>query len=128
MGKLNVLIVENSLEDRDLLQSLVVKTGNGCDTAESGEIAIEKLIEGSYDLIFINLNMPEMSGDATTRHIRKNLSFPQNRIKIIAITDYNYREFFNEYRDVGFNDIVNKPFTPRKIADIINYQNIISVY
>ncbi len=128
MGKINILIVDDSEDNRKLLSSLIVKSGNTCETAENGKEAIDKLIENKYDLIFMDLNMPIMTGDAATRFIRSKLPFPKNRIKIIAITAHNYSEFFDDFRDVGFNDIINKPYTIQKIKDIINYQNIISVY
>lgn len=128
MGKIKVLIVDDSEDNRKLLSSLVVKSGNSCDTAGNGKEAIDKLVAEKFDLIFMDLNMPVMSGDTATRYIRSQLPFPKNRIKIIAITAHNYREFFNDFRDVGFNDIINKPYTAQKITDIINYQNIISVY
>lgn len=128
MAKLNILVVDDSEDNRKLLSSLIVKTGNCCETAENGKEAIEKLESGAFNLIFMDLNMPVMTGDVATKYIRTKLSYPKNRIKIIAITACNYREFFNDYRDAGFNDIINKPYTFQRISDIINYHNIVSVY
>lgn len=128
MGKLNILVVDDSEDNRKLLSSLIVKTGNYCDTAENGKEAIAKLEAAPFDLIFMDLNMPVMTGDAATKFIRTKLRYPKNRIKIIAITAHNYREFFDDYRDAGFNDIINKPYTTQRITDIINYHNIVSVY
>lgn len=128
MVKLNILVVDDSEDNRKLLTSLITKTGNCFETAENGKEAIEKLESTAFDLIFMDLNMPVMTGNAATKYIRTKMSFPKNRIKIIAITAYNYREFFNDYRDAGFNDIINKPYTTQRITDILNYHNIVSVY
>lgn len=128
MGRLKILVVDDSESNRKLLCSLVNKSGHECDYAEDGREALHKLEENDYDLVFMDLQMPLMSGDKVTKHVRTKFPFPKNRVKIIAITAYQYREFFDDFHDVGFNDIITKPYTIQKVTNIINYQNIISSY
>lgn len=128
MPDINVLIVDDVLENRTLLSKVISKLGYNYDLAENGKEAVEKLEKSSYDLIFMDVKMPVMSGIEATKYIRANFPFPKNRVKIVAITAYKYKEFFDDFHDVGFNDIISKPYTIDKVSNIINYQNIISSY
>jgi len=128
MPDINVLIVDDVLENRTLLSKVISKLGYNYDLAENGKEAVEKLEKNNFDLIFMDVKMPVMSGIEATKYIRANFPFPKNRVKIVAITAYKYKEFFDDFHDVGFNDIISKPYTIDKVSNIINYQNIISSY
>jgi len=128
MTRLNILVVDDSEENRDFLCGILKKTEHTYSSAGNGQEAIELLKHNQFDLVFMDLNMPIMTGDQATRYIRRNMPFPKNRVKIIAITAYKYKEFFDDFHDVGFNDIITKPYTPQKVMNVINYQNIISAY
>lgn len=128
MPEIKVLIVDDVLENRTLLSKVIEKLGYKYDLAENGKEAIEKLEQSNFDIIFMDIKMPVMSGIEATKYIRANFPFPKNRVKIVAITAYKYKEFFDDFHDVGFNDIISKPYTIEKVSNIINYQNIISSF
>jgi len=128
MPEIKVLIVDDVLENRTLLSKVIEKLGYNYDLAENGKEAIEQLENGNFDIIFMDIKMPVMSGIEATKYIRANFPFPKNRVKIVAITAYKYKEFFDDFHDVGFNDIISKPYTIEKVSNIINYQNIISSF
>jgi len=123
-----ILIVDDIEENRILLSSIVQRLGYEYDLASDGKDAVDKLECTDYFLIFMDIKMPVMDGVDATKFIRKRMTFPKNRVKVVAVTAHKYRDFFDDYHDVGFNDIISKPYTQEKITNIINYHNIISAY
>lgn len=123
-----ILIVDDVEENRALLSTLITRLGYKSDLACTGKEAIERLQHNDYFLIFMDIKMPVMDGIDATKVIRKEFPFPKNRVKVIAVTAHRYRDFFDDYHNVGFNDIISKPYTFQKISNIVNYHNIISAY
>ena len=68
---LHLLLVEDSGDNRLLVQAYLKDTGYQIDTAENGGIAVGKFISGGYDLVLMDMQMPVMDGYAATRAIRK---------------------------------------------------------
>ena len=106
----SILIVE----DNELNQLLATKSlqSAGCKTttALNGRDALEKLKSGTYDVILMDIQMPEMDGYETTRYIRKKLSPPLSTIPIIAMTAHAFDSDVTKCLEAGMNDYVSKPF------------------
>ena len=68
-----------------------------------------------FDIVLMDIEMPVMNGIEATRFIRNNLNSPKNNIPIIALTAHNPYQFFNDYKDVGFNELMTKPYSLEKI-------------
>ncbi|MBK8807436.1 MAG: response regulator [Bacteroidales bacterium] len=128
MNSGRILIADDVTENRILLSKILSKLGYEFDVAIDGDDCYNKFTAGNYDLVFIDIKMPGMDGIEVTKKIRSEMPFPKNRTKIVAITAYKYREFFEDFHDVGFNDIISKPYTAEKVSNVINYQKIISTY
>jgi CheY-like chemotaxis protein len=95
-----------------------------CDVAENGLIALKLVETNHYDVVLMDLEMPEMDGYETTRAIR---NLPDERFKnlpIIALTASATLDIKDKAFVVGMNDYVSKPFNPdelhRKIASYAN--------
>ncbi len=71
-------------------------------------------------MIFMDIEMPVMNGIETTQYIRNEMSSPLNAIPIIALTAHNPELFFDDYSDVGFDELVTKPYSVEKIRAKIN--------
>lgn len=121
MQDCNVLIVDNNKIRRKLLASFLRELDCTFTEVVNGKEAIEMLTHNTFDIIFIDINLPVINGIETTKIIRKKLPFPKNRIKIIANTPDNYKDFFSEYYDVGFNDVMPNPNTIDNLKTLINY-------
>jgi len=119
MGNLRILVVDDVFTNRYLLSELVKMTGNEPVLAENGKQAIEILKEEHIHLVFMDIEMPVMNGVETTQYIRKELAPPLNVIPIIALTAHNPELFFEDFSDVGFDELITKPYSIEKIKEKI---------
>lgn len=124
MENLNILVVDDIFTNRLLLSELIKTTGNHVLLAENGEEAIRVLEQDEVHLIFMDIEMPVMNGIETTEYIRKKLPAPLNVIPIIALTAHNPDLFFEDYADVGFDELITKPYSVEKIRKTIISLNI----
>lgn len=120
MAKLRILVVDDIYTNRYLLTELVKITGNEVVQAENGEEAIRILENEKIDLVFMDIEMPIMNGIETTNHIRNKMPFPINALPIIALTAHNPELFFDDFADVGFDELITKPYSVEKIKAKIN--------
>ncbi len=112
---LRILVVDDIYTNRYLLSELIKLTGNEPVLAENGEEAIEILKSQEIHLVFMDIEMPVMNGIETTQYIRNELPPPLNAISVIALTAHNPDLFFEDYSDVGFDELVTKPYSIQKI-------------
>lgn len=123
MTNCKVLIVDNNKIRRKLLAGFLKELSYDFQEVANGKQAINILLTQNFDIVLMDIQLPNVDGIETTKYIRKKLPFPKNRIKIIANTSYNYKEFFLNYYDVGFNDIMPHPNTLDSIQTILDYHN-----
>ena len=112
-------MVDDIYTNRYLLSELIKLTNNEAILAENGEEAIEILRNEEIHLIFMDIEMPVMNGIETTQYIRNEMSPPLNGIPIIALTAHNPELFFEDYSDVGFDELITKPYSVDKIKEKI---------
>lgn len=117
---LKILVVDDIYTNRYLLSELIKLTGNEPIIAENGEQAIEVLKSQEIHMVFMDIEMPVMNGIETTQYIRKEMDSPLNAIPIIALTAHNPDLFFNDYADIGFDELITKPYSIEKIRAKIN--------
>lgn len=91
-----------------------------CDVAENGEIALMLVQNTDYDMVLMDLQMPEMDGYQTTTAIRNLPDEKYKRLPIVALTASAMLDIKDQAFIVGMNDYISKPFNPdelfRKIA------------
>lgn len=115
MANLRILVVDDIFTNRYLLSELIKLTGNEVVLAENGEEAIRILENEDIHLIFMDIEMPVMNGIETTQYIRNKLSYPKNALPVIALTAHNPDLFFEDFSDVGFDELITKPYSVEKI-------------
>ena len=114
MNQGRILVVDDDPQIRRVLRTTLVLEGYEVADARSGQEAIEKFREGKYDLILLDMNMPEMDGIATCREIR---SFSDVGIVMLTIRDTEKDKV--TALDAGADDYVTKPFsTPELLARV----------
>jgi len=92
------------------------------DEAENGRQAVAMAATGRYDLVLMDLVMPELGGMDAAQAIRQTLSAPANSVPIVALTAHTDRDVWGRCRDVGMNDILLKPYDRNKLlSTIIQY-------
>ena len=110
LKNINVLVVEDMALNQLLMRTLLDDFGFNCDIAANGKIGIEKLKANSYDLILMDLQMPEMNGFEATEYIRKEMKLS---IPIIALTADVTTADLAKCKAVGMDDYISKPVDER---------------
>jgi two-component system, chemotaxis family, CheB/CheR fusion protein len=103
---LNILIAEDTPIIQKSMKFLLTKIGYTPDIANNGLEVLELLNQKDYDLIFMDMQMPEMDGVTTTKIIRQELKLP---IWIVAMTGNTLERDRQICLDVGMNDYICKP-------------------
>ncbi len=111
-----ILLVEDNLTTQQLLRLILDKADCDLDIRENGRLAIETLRDNSYDLIFMDCEMPGMDGFETTRTLREE----ECRTPIIALTAHVRKEDISSCFEAGMNDYLSKPFRQKQLLDIIS--------
>jgi CheY-like chemotaxis protein len=119
-SNIRVLVVEDIALNQLLMKTLLDDFGFERDIASDGKIAIEKLRNNDYDVILMDLQMPEMDGFEATEYIRNTMNL---NIPIIALTANVTTADLEKCKAIGMNDYISKPVEEdilyRKIVDLV---------
>ncbi|MFI5264809.1 MAG: response regulator, partial [Candidatus Kapaibacterium sp.] len=113
---IRVLVAEDIALNQLLMKTLLEDYGFNQDIAGNGKIAIEKLQERHYDIILMDLQMPEMNGFETTHYIRNSM---KSKIPIIALTADVTTADIEKCKTVGMDDYIAKPVDERALYNKI---------
>ncbi|HNX89747.1 MAG TPA: ATP-binding protein [Paludibacteraceae bacterium] len=116
---INVLVAEDVPLNQLLMKTILDEFGFKCDIAENGKIAVEKLKVNDYDVVLMDLQMPEMNGFEATGYIRNRLKM---QIPVIALTADVTTVDLAKCKAVGMNDYIAKPVDERLL-----YSKIVSL-
>ena len=112
---LHILLVEDNPMNHLVAQQFLNKWGVSMAIAETGEEALEKILDKSYDLVLMDLNMPGIDGFDTSIRIRSMEDVYFKNIPIIALTASAFSEVKKKVYEHGMNDHVSKPFDPTEL-------------
>lgn len=109
--KYKVLLVEDNEQVQTGLLKTLVDTGDFyIDLVGDGALVMQEVVNKSYDIILMDVNLPNITGDQLARVIR-GLPFKNiKNIPIIGITANSYKEQIKAYRKAGMNLVLSKPF------------------
>ncbi len=113
----NILIVEDNTITQVITTKLLSKHKAICKIATTGKDALELIKENTFDMILMDINLPDMNGDVVTEEIRK---FNQ-KIPIISFTAIHKKTCIEHLKEKGFNDFITKPVNTK-----LFYEKIIS--
>jgi PAS domain S-box-containing protein len=108
--KVNILVVEDILLNQLLMKTVLEEFGFDLEIAGNGKLALEALKRSKFDIILMDLQMPEMNGFEATTYIRKNLS---SEIPIIALTADVTTMDVEKCKAIGMNDYISKPINEK---------------
>ncbi|OGP52712.1 MAG: hypothetical protein A2Y65_07320 [Deltaproteobacteria bacterium RBG_13_52_11] len=117
---LNLLLVEDSADNRLIIQAYFKRSSDHIDIAENGAIAVEKFKSGKYDLVLMDVQMPIMDGYAATREIRKwEQEQGRKQTPIIALTAHALKEDAQKSLDAGCTDHLTKPIRRATLMEAV---------
>lgn len=123
--KNSFLVVDDIIMNRILLKEIIADYAENIIEACNGKEALEKLENNKIDVVLMDIEMPVMNGVETIRYIRGQLDYPNNKVIIIALTAHNPHNFFTDYNNAGFNELLTKPYSFEKIMNILQAVDII---
>lgn len=109
---IKVLVAEDNLVNQKVMQSFLKRWKVDCVIVSNGVEVLEQLKDNEFDLILMDLEMPEMDGYEAASLIRKLENPSKSRIPIFALTAAALNDVKEKVYAVGMNDFVTKPFNP----------------
>jgi PAS domain S-box-containing protein len=119
LNGMSILFVEDNKVNQRVGERTLTKWNATVTIADNGATAITLLNNKTYDLILMDLQMPEKDGIETTAFIRTQMQPPLSTIPIIAMTASAYRGEYEKCIEAGMNDYISKPFKPDELYSII---------
>lgn len=118
--KYRILLVEDDERVLTVLFKMLMDTGHFyLDILSDGAQVLEQVIQNQYDLILMDINLPNTRGDQLTRIIRE---FPFKKVKqipIIGITAFAYEDHLRAYKEAGMNEVLPKPFDKEELLNTL---------
>ncbi|MBN1554159.1 MAG: response regulator [Phycisphaerae bacterium] len=111
----NILLAEDNRINQTLAVALLEKNGHTVTVAENGKEVLEKLDARPFDLILMDVQMPEMNGFEATGEIRRREEQTRRHIPIIAMTAHAMKGDRQVCLDAGMDSYVSKPINPEEL-------------
>jgi two-component system sensor histidine kinase/response regulator len=115
-----ILLADDSVDNRLLIRAYLGKTSYGLDEAENGQVAVDKLKSGRYDLVLMDIQMPVMDGYSAVRHIRQwEREQGERHTPIIALTASAFDETVRKAEEAGCDSHLGKPLKRSTLLRVI---------
>lgn len=114
----HILLAEDNAINALLTRTLLEAEGHTVETVEDGALAVEAMKTQSFDLIFMDMRMPNMDGLESTRKIRQLPNVPRT-LPIIALTANAFDDDRNACFDSGMNDFMTKPVSAEELTEMV---------
>jgi CheY-like chemotaxis protein len=115
---LHILVAEDHAVNQRVALRLLKRLGYRADVAANGVEVLDALKRQSYDLILMDVQMPEMDGEETTRTIRASLPDEQQP-RIVAVTAHALKGSREQYLAAGMDDYLSKPVRLEELATVL---------
>jgi PAS domain S-box-containing protein len=119
---LRILLVEDNLLNQVLAKKVLTDWNWNVEVAENGLVAVEKVLNNTYDIVLMDIQLPEMDGYEATRQIRSTLPAPRCNTPIMAMTAHAISSEEEKCIAAGMDGYISKPFNQKTL-----YNKIISI-
>ncbi len=120
-GKIRILVAEDDRLNQKVISMMLSKHGIDYMIVENGKQVIEELEKAHYDLILMDVQMPEMDGLEATRVIRTSSSgLFDPKIPIVAATAFAMKEDMQRCIEAGMDDYISKPIKAERLVEVID--------
>lgn len=118
--ELDILVVEDNLLNSQVVTSFLKRLGHTSDIASNGLIALEKLAAKNYDVVLMDIEMPEMDGIEATKEIRNgNYDVKNPNVPIVALTAHALRDYEEKSMEAGMNTYLTKPIDIDRLTAVL---------
>jgi len=117
MKNKKVLIADDNALNRRVFQNIISQVYQ-FDVAENGKEVIQKLKDSHFDVILLDIQMPQLDGINTLKAIKENQLSNAPIVAVSAFAEIKDREYF---LSAGFDDFISKPIKPKQLLETINY-------
>jgi CheY-like chemotaxis protein len=114
-----ILLAEDNLVNQKLASRLLEKHGHNVSIAANGRLALERLESESFDLILMDVQMPEMDGFEATEAIRRKEVATGTHIPIVAMTAHAMQGDKEHCLEVGMDGYLSKPLNVKELLKVI---------
>ena len=117
---LRILLADDNPVNRTVVEAMLKKSGHQIIAVENGKLAVDAWTDGHFDLVLMDLQMPEMNGLEAAEAIRHaEAEGGRKRVPIIALTAAVLRADHESCRQAGMDQFLEKPFREAKLAEVI---------
>jgi CheY-like chemotaxis protein len=117
-GAIRILLAEDNAINALLTRTLLEADGHTVETVEDGVLAVEAMKAHEFDMIFMDMRMPNMDGLEATSKIR-GLSNVSKDLPIVALTANAFDDDRNACFDSGMNDFMTKPVSAEELSEMV---------
>lgn len=114
---LQILVAEDNLVNQKVIESMLRRFGYAADFVENGLDAVRAVADRHYDVVLMDVQMPDLDGLEATRQIRSHTVRQQPYI--IAVTANAFADQRKEYLMIGMDDYISKPIEPARLAAVL---------
>jgi signal transduction histidine kinase/CheY-like chemotaxis protein/HPt (histidine-containing phosphotransfer) domain-containing protein len=118
-SQFNILLAEDNLINQKVSQKILQAAGYQACAVNNGKEAVEAVVEKDYDLVLMDIQMPEVDGFAATAQIRK-LDDRKKEIPIIALTAHAMMGYREKCLKAGMNEYISKPIIAKNMIEMID--------
>jgi PAS domain S-box-containing protein len=115
-----ILLAEDNVTNQQVAVGMLRKLGLSADVVANGHQVLEALVNRRYDLVLMDVQMPEMDGFEATRTIRSNGDASKRAVPIIAMTAHAMQGDREKCLEAGMDDYISKPVTPSNLLQVLD--------
>ncbi len=116
---LHILLAEDGLVNQEVAAGLLEMQGHTVEVAETGRKALEALERSAFDLVLMDLEMPEMDGMEAAAAIRDRERTSGGHVPIVAMTAHALMGFRERCLQAGMDDFITKPIKPEELYRVV---------
>ena len=120
-NKKRILLAEDNAINQKVALLMLKKYDQSIDIADNGRIAVEKFLQYNYDLVLMDLHMPELDGFEATMQIREieNKEKRETKVKIYAMTASSISDESERCFAAGMDGYISKPFKAEEVINVL---------